>query len=153
VGRWHLENHLQKYRRVLYNINLEVTYEKDYFSFCFLFIRFILFIFRGKWVKGDLQKALNSAKKEEKIVMIDFYTDWCMPCKILDKTVWQDDEVGKKIKGMPLIPLNLMQKKKEQIAAKKYSVKVYPTILFIDSDGKEIVRVLGFSDKETILKR
>ncbi len=123
-----------------------------FFLFSFLFVSFSLFS-EVKWVKGDLQKALNSAKKEEKIVMIDFYTDWCMPCKILDKTVWQDDEVGKKIKGMPLIPLKLDAEKEGAIAAKKYSVKVYPTILFIDSDGKEIVRVLGFSDKETILKK
>jgi thiol-disulfide isomerase/thioredoxin len=122
------------------------------FFFSFLFVSFSLFS-EVKWFKGDLQKSLDSAKKGEKIIMIDFYTDWCMPCKILDKTVWQDDEVGKKIKDMPLIPLKLDAEKEGAVAAKKYSVKVYPTILFIGSDGKEIIRILGFSDKDTILKK
>ncbi|GEM_PF-1592479 len=105
-----------------------------------------------KWFKGDLNKALELAKKENKIVMIDFFTDWCSPCKILDELVWQDEEVVSELKKMSLIPMKLDAEKEGAEAAKKYSIKAYPTILFLNKNGDEIGRKVGFGKKEDILK-
>ncbi|HPA28005.1 MAG TPA: thioredoxin family protein, partial [Acidobacteriota bacterium] len=93
-----------------------------------------------KWFKGGVDKAVEAAKKEEKIIFIDFYADWCYPCKMLDKMVWQDPDSARQIKAMKVIPLKMDAEKEGLDAARKYSVRSYPTILFIDGEGKEIAR-------------
>jgi thiol-disulfide isomerase/thioredoxin len=105
-----------------------------------------------KWFKGDLNKALETAKKENKIVMIDFFTDWCTPCKILDKMVWQDEEAAKEISKLNIIPMKLDAEKEGLENAKKYKITAYPTIIFIDKNGDEVGRKVGFGYKEEILK-
>lgn len=105
-----------------------------------------------KWFKGSLDKAMEAAKKEDKIVFIDFYADWCAPCKMLDKMVWQDADSARQIKAMKVIPMKMDAEKEGEEAAVKYKVKAYPTILFLDREGKEISRTSGFRDKEEILK-
>src|SRR6185369_14341852 len=39
------------------------------------------------------EQALAAAKKDQKIVMFDFFTTWCVPCKKLDKVTWTDKDV------------------------------------------------------------
>lgn len=105
-----------------------------------------------KWFKGSLDKAMEAAKKEDKIVFIDFYADWCSPCKMLDKMVWQDADSARQIKAMKVIPMKMDAEKEGLEAARKYSVRSYPTILFIDRDGKEIARIAGFKDKNDVIE-
>jgi len=105
-----------------------------------------------KWFKGDLGKALETAKKEKKIVFIDFYADWCVPCKMLDKMVWQDADAAGQIKGMSVIPMKMDAEKEGLEAARKYSVRAYPTILFLDGEGREIARSAGFRDKAAVIE-
>lgn len=105
-----------------------------------------------KWFKGSLDKAMEAAKKEDKIVFIDFYADWCSPCKMLDKMVWQDADSARQIKAMKVIPMKMDAEKEGLEAARKYSVRSYPTILFIDRDGKEIARMAGFKDKNDVIE-
>lgn len=104
-----------------------------------------------KWFKGDLNKALESAKKDNKVVMIDFFTDWCTPCKILDKMVWQDEDAVKEISKLNIIPLKLDAEKEGAENAKKYSISAYPTIIFLNNNGEELGRKVGFGSKEDVL--
>ena len=41
------------------------------------------------------EQAQTAALQEKKIVLIDFFTTWCVPCKKLDETTWKDEAVGK----------------------------------------------------------
>jgi thiol-disulfide isomerase/thioredoxin len=104
-----------------------------------------------KWFKGDLNKAMEAAKKENKIIFIDFYAVWCGPCKMLDKSVWKDEDAVERLKQMNVIPMKLDAEKEGADAAKKYGVKGYPTILFLDKNGSEIGRQVGFGGKEQVL--
>ncbi len=44
--------------------------------------------------QGSLQKTLEKAKTENKLIFIDVYTAWCGPCKKMDKLVFTNDTVA-----------------------------------------------------------
>jgi thioredoxin-related protein len=94
--------------------------------------------------------ACKLAGEQNKVVMIDFYTTWCGPCKMLDKNTWSDRTVQKWL-GEKTVSLKL-DAEKEVSLAKKYRVSAYPTILFIKPDGEVIDRLVGYADPKKFLE-
>ena len=95
------------------------------------------------WSKG-FTKAVAQAKKTNKLVMVDFYTDWCGWCKVLDKKTYPDKKVIALTKAS-FIPVKINAEKEGQAAAAKYGVRSYPTILFIDGNGQVAGRIGGYA--------
>jgi thiol-disulfide isomerase/thioredoxin len=89
-------------------------------------------------------QALAAAKKDQKIVMVDFFTTWCVPCKKLDKVTWKDADVQAWL-AKTAVALKIDAEKEVELA-KKFKIESYPTILFVKSDGTEIDRILGFKE-------
>ncbi|MEP7234003.1 MAG: thioredoxin fold domain-containing protein [Ignavibacteriota bacterium] len=88
--------------------------------------------------------AMKQAKKEKKIIMVDYYTTWCGWCKRLDRDTYSSDELGK-YADENIVSLKLNAEAGEGIAlAKSSGISGYPTIIFYNSDGKEIHRVVGY---------
>ena len=88
--------------------------------------------------------ALKQAKKEKKIIMVDYYTTWCGWCKKLDRDTYSSDELGKYADDN-IISLKLDAEKGEGMSlAKKAGVTGFPTIVFYNADGKEIYRIVGY---------
>src|SRR5689334_14727873 len=74
--------------------------------------------------------ALKQAKKEKKIIMVDYYTTWCGWCKRLDRDTYSSDELGKYADDN-IISLKLNAEAGEGIGlAKKSGISGYPTIVF-----------------------
>ncbi len=48
-------------------------------------------------IDQDYDKAKSIALKENKLILIDFYTTWCVPCKKLDKLIFQNDTLQQKL--------------------------------------------------------
>ncbi|MDP4221223.1 MAG: thioredoxin fold domain-containing protein [Bacteroidota bacterium] len=90
--------------------------------------------------------ALKQAAKEKKIVMIDFYTDWCGWCKRLDRDTYSSDELGKYADDNVIaIKINADDKGGVGSAfSNKLGISGFPTIVFFDADGKELHRVVGY---------
>ena len=82
-----------------------------------------------------LDQAVEQAKKENKLVFVDFYTDWCGPCRVMANTVFPQKKVGDYFNArFVCIKLNAEKEGKEDAAT--YQVKAYPTFLVLDTDKK-----------------
>lgn len=91
-----------------------------------------------------LDQAVEQAKSEGKYIFIDVYTDWCGPCKMMDKQVFTLAEVGQYF-NQKYVNLKYNAEKGEigPEVAKKFGVKAYPTFLILDSDGNLIHMFAG----------
>lgn len=94
---------------------------------------------------GSLADALKTAQKEKKYVFLDVYTTWCGPCKFMTATIFPDQAVGE-LMNAKFVNIKIDAEKGEGIdVAKTYAVKGYPTMLILDSKGKELARIVGSS--------
>ena len=115
-------------------------------------ILFMMFIFSGlviaqdgvKFQKLSWEKALERAKQKKTLVFLDAYTDWCAPCKRMDKQVFADEKVGDYF-NRRFVNIKLDMEKGEGVEiAKKYAIAEFPTFLFVDGDGRVQHRDAGF---------
>lgn len=101
---------------------------------------------------NTLAEAMAAAKKSGKLVFIDAYTDWCGPCKKMAATSFQDAEVAK-LFNSKFINLKVEMEKSADgpTIARAYRVAAYPTLLFIDGDGKLVKSVVGFQTADQLI--
>lgn len=97
------------------------------------------------------EQAAARAAEQDKAVMIDFFTTWCGPCKRLDAETWTDPSVRSWLEDRT-IPLKLDAEIETQLAD-RYAVRGYPTVIFIDADGEEIERLIGFLPPQDFLEQ
>jgi thioredoxin-related protein len=97
------------------------------------------------------EKALKAAKKTNKLIFLDAYTSWCAPCKRMEATTFKNAEVIKAL-NEKFIPIKLNMERGEGIAlAKNYRIGGYPTLLFIDAEGKMLHSEAGFKNDSSFL--
>ncbi len=95
-------------------------------------------------------KALKQAQKQDKLIFIDFYTEWCGPCKLLAKGPFLDPEVGD-FYNENFISLKLDAEKEGIDVAKTYQVNSYPTLMFVKGDGTMIYRGGGSQQADDMI--
>jgi thiol-disulfide isomerase/thioredoxin len=92
---------------------------------------------------SDWSSILEKAKKENKLVYLDAYTSWCGPCKWMAKNVFTNDTVAD-FYNSNFVNAKIDMEKGEGVAiAKRYGIRAYPTMLFIDGSGNVIHRTCG----------
>jgi len=87
----------------------------------------------------SLEEALEQAKAQDKLVFIDFHTEWCGPCKRLAAGPFNEQANGDFF-NQHFISLKLDAEKEGRKAASRYQVRSYPTLLFVNGDGEIIHR-------------
>ena len=105
-----------------------------------------------KFTEGNWAAILKKAKAEKKVIFLDAYTTWCGPCKLLQKNVFTKPEVGA-LFNQKFINVKVdMESGEGPKLAQKYPLEGYPTLFFIDGDGKIVKQVIGYQNPETLVK-
>ena len=101
--------------------------------------------------QGRFEDAVRAASKAHKGIFIDVYTSWCGPCKKMEKEAFTSPLVAAKF-NPNFICLRIDAEKGEGVAlAKKFNVRAYPTLLYLDSAGTLRYRVAGYSTTQQLI--
>lgn len=95
------------------------------------------------WRRSSFADVLAEAGKRDMLVMIDFYTDWCVWCKKLDSETYTSAEVIKRAAALVSMKIDAEKGEGPELA-RKYSVNGYPMILFVDKSGREVYKIQGY---------
>ncbi len=94
-----------------------------------------------KITSQDFEKEVLQNEKE---VLIDFYADWCGPCKMLAPII---EEIAKENEKVKVVKINVDE---SEDLAMKYQVMSIPTLIIM-KNGQIIKRSVGFVEKDEIL--
>ena len=101
----------------------------------------------------DLDDAIAKAKLEKKLVFVDFYTSWCGPCKVLDKTIFPVEKVGDFFnENFISCKVQCDDKGIGEELGKKYDVIAYPTLMFLNEHGEMVHVEAGASSAEALIE-
>ncbi|HSD64962.1 MAG TPA: cytochrome c biogenesis protein CcdA [Ignavibacteriaceae bacterium] len=89
-----------------------------------------------------------------KATIIDFYADWCIPCKELDAVTFSDPKVIEVSKKFNAYKADMTKSLSDQVETlrNKYNIVGVPTVLVINSKGEEVKRITGFVNSDEFLQ-
>jgi thiol-disulfide isomerase/thioredoxin len=103
--------------------------------------------FHGTW-----SEALAKAKSEEKLIFVDAYASWCGPCKRMAAQTFTQPKAGEFYNSNFICMKIDMEKPENSDFASKYTVASYPTLMYIDAEGKVVLKEVGFKEVDPLLE-
>ncbi len=103
------------------------------------------------WYEGDLDSALAEAEARGTQVMVEFYAEWCNWCRRLEADTFSVPEVKSELRAM--VSIRMDAEKEGADLAKRFEVDSYPMLIFLDSEGNEMDRILGYLPPDDFLRR
>jgi len=100
-----------------------------------------------KW-EESYAAAVKRAQAEHKMIFMDLWAEWCGPCQFLKTKVFPTPEAQAALSKY--VPLSVLVEYKDgkpleegSRLAKQFKLNAYPTLVILDSNGKEIRRQVG----------
>ncbi|MDQ8035845.1 MAG: protein-disulfide reductase DsbD [Pedobacter sp.] len=103
---------------------------------------------------AELDAEIAKATAEGKAVMLDFYADWCVSCKVMERHVFRKPEVATRMAQLHLVQADVTANNADDRALlKRFSLLGPPTIIFFDKNGNEQTqaRIVGEKNAEDFL--
>ncbi|BAN50823.1 protein-disulfide reductase DsbD [Metapseudomonas resinovorans] len=114
----------------------------------------------GEWqtikTSAELSNVLAEAKGSGQPLLLDWYADWCISCKVIEREVLTAPEVSAQLGGYRLIRFDMTESNEEQRALlDRFKLFGPPAILFFDGTGDELadLRVVGEIDAKAFAAR
>lgn len=95
---------------------------------------------------ADLDREIARAASEGRPLMLDFYADWCVSCKVMERHVFRKPEVAARLSRLHLVQADVTANDEaDRALLKRFSLLGPPTIIFFDRNGAEIgqARLVG----------
>ncbi len=95
-----------------------------------------------EWVKGEAA-GIAAARRDHKPALLDFYADWCIPCKEMELKTFDAPEVSAELERFQLVKVDCTSDDDPQVVAtkKRYGAATLPTVVLIDSSGKVVTKI------------
>lgn len=98
--------------------------------------------------EADLERELKIASSQNRPVMLDFYADWCVTCKEMERYTFSDPGVIKALEGFVLLQADVTANDEidKRLLQGRFGMPGPPSIMFFDGNGRERkkLRVVGF---------
>jgi thiol:disulfide interchange protein DsbD len=105
---------------------------------------------------GQIESQLATAKAMGKPVVLDFYADWCAPCKKMEKLTFPDPRVQERLARFVFIKVDLTRTGSVAVEElmRQYEIAGVPTYVFLDPAGTEMtdLRQVGFIEADGFVK-
>jgi len=105
---------------------------------------------------AELDIQLNQAKQEQKLVLLDFYADWCISCKEMEINTFANAEVSKELKQFVLLQADVTKNSADnQALLKRFGLYGPPGILIfnLNSEEQKDQRVIGYMPPKRFIER
>lgn len=97
---------------------------------------------------AELDAEIAKATAEGKAVMLDFYADWCVSCKVMERKVFRHPEVATRLSRLHLVQADVTANNEDDKALlKRFSLLGPPTIVFFDNNGHELTQARLVGEK------
>jgi thiol:disulfide interchange protein DsbD len=105
------------------------------------------------WLHGA-DETLAKAREEHRPAMLDFYADWCLPCKELELKTFSNPEVAEKLQQRTLGKVNCTSDDDPKVAAAKarFGADTLPTVVLLKPDGTIAHKINHFVGPDELLK-
>lgn len=90
--------------------------------------------------ESTFEGAMARSRAEGKPVMVDFYTEWCGACKHVERNIYPSKDVIQESTNWISVKVDA---EKRPDVAQAYGVRAYPTIVFLQGDGKPLATQEG----------
>lgn len=97
----------------------------------------------------EYERALQSAKKDGKPVMLYFSSRYCPYCALMEQDTLSDKDILKILSGFHVVKIPA---ERNRALAIRYSVNVYPTFWFLEGSGRRIIETPGYMEKPVFRK-
>ena len=100
-------------------------------------------------IKGLAALEARIAQAQDKVVMLDFYADWCISCKEMERFTFSDPAIQARLKKAVLLQADVTANDADDKALlQRFQLFGPPAILFYDRNGRELpdARVIGYQD-------
>lgn len=92
------------------------------------------------------QNFKNEVEESKGIVLVDFFAEWCGPCKAMAPII---EELAEEYKGKEGVKIGKLNIDENEETAQKFNVMSIPTLILFKG-GKAIKTLIGLQDKDTL---